>query len=144
MVFKKLLSGKKKLLYSDLTILNDSSDAIEWFEKMKNYFIILGYKDHLEKGKKDQNTTEWKIDEKFMLKILKDHLKLGYHKYVESDLSIYNIMKNLEHQLIEKNSFHNSKLDTTYLYDYNSFYLRSDHELIYNFDKVYFNLLVAS
>lgn len=139
MVFKKFLSTKKKLLYSDLTILNNSKDASIWIEQMRNYFIMIGYKEHFENKNQSTNQNEWKIDEEFMKKIMKDHLKLNYHKYLRSDLSIYEIFKELEYDLVTKplellykkynpNEYHN------YIY-----YSRFDNEFGFNLNKIYFN-----
>lgn len=140
MVFKKLLSTKKKLLYSDLTVLKCSSEARIWLENMRNYFIILGYKQHLINGRNNSQkcSEEWKVDEEFMKKILKDHLHLSYHKYIADDSSVFDILKELQNRLEPKIDSSLSRYSND---DYIS-YSRLDHELSYHLNKIYFNILI--
>ena len=142
MVFKKLLSGKKKLLYSDLSILSDSSDVLVkqlWLDKIRSYFCALGYKQHLaESSPGDCDSCEWRIDEGFMRKILRDHLEPNLHQLVRSDLSICAILKSLERRF---GSF-NRRWSSACLTTYTTLSSRMD-EFDHHRNPIYFNLLMA-
>ena len=141
MVFKKLLSGKKKLRYSDLSVLAGSSDVLVkqlWIEKMRNYFVFLGYKQHLE-ATANSDSYEWRIDEGFMRKILKDHLEPNLHHFVRSDSSICEIFKSLERQLVGSLS---RRWSSACLTTYTTLSSRMD-EFDHHLNPIYFNLLMA-
>ena len=143
MVFKKLLSGKKKLLYSDLTILSESSDALVkqlWIEKMRSYFVALGYKQHLDGRPPMGDLYEWQIDEGFMRKILRDHLEPTYHTLIRCDSSISEIFKSLERRLVGSLC---RRWSSNCLTTYSTLSSRMDIEFDHHSNPVYFNLMLA-
>lgn len=145
-----MFTNKKKLLYSDLSILNNSSDTLEWIEKMKNYFISLGYKEHFESGneskeQRNSNDKNWKIDEQFMREIMRNHLNARYHKYIRSGSSIDDILKNLEFHLVGRTLAElTTSLSTKRYSHYPLDYTRGESEFNHHLNTIYYNALIFS